>query len=196
MHRNLRPLPHRQSSVHGNTTSDSSSTPSSIPPTPEEAIQGSHLQLLMAEQQEGQDNRIPSPPLGQGVPHIPGYTPVPQMVKPAKLDKFSGIDNDIRAQTWITLFEVHTRSSPDTRVEQLLYNLQGQALEWYGDEVAVMIDPDWITVRDLFISRFGTATSTPLLDAMKRRLKQGEKLKNTTRIKCVFSVELHYQNLR
>ena len=59
--------------------------------------------------------------------------------------------------------------------EALLYNLKGIALEWYGDEIASsVVDLTWQQVRERTIRRFGISTSTPLIDAQRRRLKLGE----------------------
>ena len=54
-----------------------------------------------------------------------------------RLDKFSGANTDIRIQTWLRLYEVHTDGESDKdRIRSLIYTLKGIALEWYGDEIA------------------------------------------------------------
>ena len=91
-----------------------------------------------------------------------------------KLDKYDGLTKDIRVQTWLRLYEVHTdgRSSAE-RSRNLLYNLKGIALEWYGDEIAGS-NYTWDQIKDRMTRRFGISTATPLIDAQRRRLKREE----------------------
>ena len=73
----------------------------------------------------------------------------------------------MRVQSWLTLFEVDTHNLPDAdRIRDLLFKIKGIALEWHGDEI------EWTDVRDCMISRFSLSTSTPLIDAQRRRLKR------------------------
>ena len=115
-------------------------------------------------------------PPGQGGQNLVSQQNPFNPVRPQKLDKYDGNNKDIRIQTWLTLFEVHTFDFTDSqRIRALLYNLKGIALEWYGDEIASsVVELTWQQVRDRTIRRFGISTSTPLIDAQRRRLKLGE----------------------
>ena len=43
-----------------------------------------------------------------------------------RLDKFDGVNKDIRVQTWLKLYEVYTATSTEEqRIRQLLFNLEG-----------------------------------------------------------------------
>lgn len=112
--------------------------------------------------------------------------PTATTVTPApKLDKYDGVCKDIRVQTWLRLFEVHTSEENDTaRIKSLMYNLKGIALEWYGDEIAANTSiKQWSTVKDKMTKRFGLETSTPLIDAQRRKLKRDETVEDYFREK-------------
>ena len=91
-----------------------------------------------------------------------------------KFPKYSGYDKELRVQTWLALFEVHTDDKSEAeRTKLLMYSLDKSALEWYGD-VVVGNNLSWLTVKELMIARFGTSTATPLIDAQRRRLQKNE----------------------
>ena len=122
-----------------------------------------------------EDNNSIPPGQGQNPPRF--LSPVvPTGTAQTKFDKYDGLSKDIRIQTWLTLFEVHTQDANDTdRTRALLYNLKGPALEWYGDEIASSVVPlTWLQVRERMIRRFGIGTATPLIDAQRRRLRRDE----------------------
>ena len=75
-----------------------------------------------------------------------------------------------------SLYEVDTHNLPDAdRIRALIFNIKGIALEWFGDEIGHAVTAlEWTDVRDRMISRFGISTSTPLIDAQRRRLKRDE----------------------
>ena len=91
-----------------------------------------------------------------------------------KLQKYSGQGEEIRAQSWIKLFELHCPD--DTKPKVLFYHLQGRALEWYADEIAETTIINWNTVKQKFLARFGSTTATPLIDAQRIYLRQGQKV--------------------
>ena len=107
--------------------------------------------------------------------------------KQEKLAKFNGINKDIRVQTWLKLFEVHTISYPHAqRVQNLLYYLTDTALEWYGDEIADnIINPQytWDFVKQKMIRRFGSTTAQPLIEAQNLCLTFGQTLEEYFRAK-------------
>ena len=126
------------------------------------------------------------------------FAPIPQIgaqqqtiafvqPKPEKLSKFNGISKEIRVQTWLKLFEVHTISYSDAqRVQNLLYYLSDIALEWYGDEVADNIhNPqyNWDYVKQKMIRRFGSSTAQPLIEAQDLSLRSGQTLEDYYRAK-------------
>ena len=117
---------------------------------------------------------LPVQPTSQ-VPHNPDVLPMDPQFR-NKLERFDGTDDTVRVQTWLTLFEVHTSPLNDSqRIRTLIYSLKGPALEWFGDEIALHATTiTWSETKDKFIRRFGVATSTPLIDAQRRRLKREE----------------------
>ena len=116
----------------------------------------------------------PVPPTSQVLPN-PDVLPMDPHFR-NKLERFDGTDDTVRVQTWLTLFEVHTSPLNDSqRIRTLIYSLKGPALEWFGDEIAPHAETiTWSETKDKFIRRFGVATSTPLIDAQRRRLKREE----------------------
>ena len=117
---------------------------------------------------------LPMQPTSQ-VPHNPDVLPMDPQFR-NKLERFDGTDDTVRVQTWLTLFEVHMSPLNDSqRIRTLIYSLKGPALEWFGDEIAPHATTiTWSETKDKFIRRFGVATSTPLIDAQRRRLKREE----------------------
>ena len=123
--------------------------------------------------------------------------PIPQMSgatqqivfqpKPEKLTKFNGITKDIRVQTWLKLFEVHTIACSDLqRVQNLMYYLSDTALEWYGDEIASNIgNPqyNWDFVQQKMVRRFGTSTAQPLIEVKNMSLRRDQTLEDYYRAK-------------
>ncbi len=92
-----------------------------------------------------------------------------------KFEKFTGADKEIRIQTWLRLFEVHTEGqNEEKRIISLMYSLGGSALEWYGDEIAGRSITQWEVVKNKFIKRFGVSTATPLIDAQRLYLKRDQ----------------------
>ena len=90
-----------------------------------------------------------------------------------KLDKFDGHDKDLRVQTWLKLFDVHTNGQSDAdKIHILLYNLKGAALEWYGDEIAGKTKLTWPQVQAKMFRRFGIESAHPLIDAQKMHLSR------------------------
>ena len=100
-----------------------------------------------------------------------------------RLDKYDGVNKDIRVQTWIRLYEVYTHGKTnDEPICLLLFNLKGLALEWFGDEIAGQTYT-WQQIEDRMEERFGFTTATPLLDAQNRRLSRDEKVEDYYRNK-------------
>ncbi|UYV81569.1 hypothetical protein LAZ67_20001557, partial [Cordylochernes scorpioides] len=89
-----------------------------------------------------------------------------------KLQKYSGNQKDIRAQSWVKLFELHV--ADEDKGKLFFYYLEGRALEWYADEIAGTNIKQWETFKQKFITRFGSTTATPLIDAQRRYLRRDE----------------------
>ncbi|UYV79061.1 Transposase [Cordylochernes scorpioides] len=89
-----------------------------------------------------------------------------------KLQKYSGDQKDIRAQSWVKLFELHV--TDEDKGKLFFYYLEGRALEWYADEIAGTNIKQWETIKQKFITRFGSSTATPLIDAQRRYLRRDE----------------------
>ena len=123
------------------------------------------------------------------------YAPIPQAPPQQivfqhnqdKLSKFSGNSKDIRIQTWLKLFEVHTIAySNAQRVQHLLYYLSDAALEWYGDDVANNIaNPQytWDFIKQKMVRRFGCSTAQPLIEAKDLSLQRDQTLEEYYRAK-------------
>ena len=90
--------------------------------------------------------------------------------------KFAGLKTVIRADLWINLFEVVTRSKPDSeRIFTMMAYLTDDALNWFASDIAPYLDQiDWPTVREHFIARFGPAIANPIVESQHRRLKATE----------------------
>ena len=122
---------------------------------------------------------------------IPQMSGTPQQIvlqpKPEKLSKFNGVTKEIRVQTWLKLFEVHTIAFSDLqRVQNLLYYLSDVALEWYGDEIADNIgNPqyNWDLVKQRMVRRFDCSSAQPLIEAKDLKLKQNQTLEDYYRAK-------------
>ncbi len=74
------------------------------------------------------------------------------------------------------MFEAHTEGKTEAeRKKELMYNLKGSALEWYGDEIASDSSIKvWNTIKTKMIARFGVKTATPLIDAQRTKLKRDQ----------------------
>ena len=138
---------------------------------------GNPLRIISEEEQSLSASRIMSPQ-----PTHPTQSMAYQPPFKSKLEKYGGTKSDVRIQTWIKLFELHTMGLNDMqRVQALVYSLKGLALEWFGDEIAGSVLPSWQIVKDRIITRFGFSTASPLIEAQRRYLKREE------------SVEIYYQ---
>ncbi|UYV74269.1 K02A2.6-like, partial [Cordylochernes scorpioides] len=70
------------------------------------------------------------------------------------------------------LFELHV--TDEDKGKLFFYYLEGRALEWYADEIAGTNIKQWVTIKQIFITRFGSSTATPLIDAQRRYLRRDE----------------------
>lgn len=91
-----------------------------------------------------------------------------------KLEKFAGIKSHIKVASWITLFEVVARTANKTtdadKTGLLIEYLEGEALQWYADEVAANIDTAaWVDSMAKMKTRFGERTIDPVLAAHRRK---------------------------
>ena len=91
------------------------------------------------------------------------------------LSNFNGYNQPIIQ--WFAQFEEYLRSNQITteqiKVIQLMYFLNGTAVEWYADNIADHIkDPqyDWEFVKQKMFRRFGSSTDRLLIEAPKRSL--------------------------
>ena len=92
------------------------------------------------------------------------------------LAKYSGHKTIIRADMWISLFEVITRDKDDSyRIFEMMAYLTDDALNWFATDIAPKLDNiKWKQVKDEFIARFGPAIANPLVESQHRRLKFNE----------------------
>ncbi len=82
----------------------------------------------------------------------------------ARLARFNGSASTIRADLWINLFESATNQLPEGRVHQLMFHLDGEALEWYAEDIApISSGMQWIACRACFLARFGAIIENPIL---------------------------------
>lgn len=72
--------------------------------------------------------------------------------------------------TWINIYELLTCGMSDQqKITGLARNLEGEALQWFGEDVLVnMQSLTWAECRSQMLARFGEAVSSPLLEATKR----------------------------
>ena len=103
-----------------------------------------------------------------------------------KFPKYDGANNDLRVQTWLKLYDRYTATKPEAeKISELLFHLNGRALEWFGDEIADQTY-SWQEIKTRMTERFGFTSATPLIDAQNRRLLRTEKVEDYYREKMRF----------
>lgn len=105
-----------------------------------------------------------------------------------KFPKFDGENTDVRIQTWIKLYELHTEGSTDKdRINKLMFVLLGKALEWFGSDIAghptIKL---WETVKVKMIKRFGCQKGNALIQAQKIRLRRDQSVEEYYREKIYY----------
>ncbi|UYV67856.1 hypothetical protein LAZ67_5002259 [Cordylochernes scorpioides] len=80
--------------------------------------------------------------------------------------------SNMKALSWVKLFELHV--TDEDKGKLFFYYLEERALEWYTDEIAGTNINQWVTIKQKFITRFGSSTATPLIDAHRRYLRRDE----------------------
>lgn len=98
-----------------------------------------------------------------------------------RLVKFTDKEAGIKINVWLNLFEVITSGTKTDfeRGARLISNLAGDALNFYGEEIAPRLkDLNWLKIRSLLEQRYGQESASPLLTAFKRRFKQPESVQS------------------
>ena len=96
------------------------------------------------------------------------------VAKGTLIDRFTGSDSKINAKSWIKLYEHIAKDlEDDSKVQVLTSYLSNDALMWFSDEI-VGNGMNWHEVRTEFLSRYGTATVPPAVEAEQRRLLPNE----------------------
>ena len=111
--------------------------------------------------------------------------------KKPQLPKFKSADQDKTVRAWLVIFEAHTSATATDRAKDLMYYLEGPALEWYADEVVGSNISNWDTVKNRLIVRFGSTTSQPLLDANHMTKKFGQSVEDYFRSKMRLLKQTH-----
>lgn len=98
---------------------------------------------------------------------------MPDTKKP-QLQRFSGMKSQIKVSSWLSLFEVAAKTLKITddpgKIGLLMEYLEGEALQWYADELAPNMETlTWTTANDRMKNRFGERTIDPVLAAQRRR---------------------------
>lgn len=140
-----------------------------------------HPYGMIKEQEELSDNEIESIPEhhldSQEMNFGGGDRMVPFVKSFPKLVRFAGEKSSIKVSSWLKLFNVasiHCRDTP-TKISMLMSYLDGQALNFFADEIASNINTiSWEQVVQLFEERFGEELVCPILAANKRRLQRNE----------------------
>lgn len=114
--------------------------------------------------------QVPPPQHNTAPPALPSR-PAP---RGGAITRFNGGDTRLQAGAWLAVFEtVYKGVDPEEKTRDLASYLAGDALDWYAHEVADQ-DADWPTVRQRFLSRFGTACIDPGVLLMERRKRRSE----------------------
>ena len=93
--------------------------------------------------------------------------------------RFSGEISTVKIDRWIKLFEVVSadQATDQLKVRLLMKYLDGDALNWYADDVVPSIaTTTWDQVKEKIIRRFGQAVVCPVVTASRRRLLKNEKV--------------------
>ena len=90
--------------------------------------------------------------------------------------RYGSSKNTMRAEAWVSIYEKHMSNKSDNeRVDHMYRFLDGDAVNWFAEEVAIMSStPAWATVKQQFINRFGSVMIRPIIQAQKRYLRKSE----------------------
>ena len=112
-----------------------------------------------------------------------------------KIPKFKSAEQDISVRSWVKAFEALTKNKTDAeQIEELMQYLDGPAFEWYCDEILNSRVTLWDTCKNRLITRFGSTTSTPLLDAAQMSKKFGQSIEEYYRTKMRLLKQTHLNN--
>lgn len=93
--------------------------------------------------------------------------------------RFSGSDQGVRIEAWISLYEVVMSGKTDAeKVKLLLYYLDSDAITWFSEDIAPRLDSHpWNDVKSAMIARFGQKVVRPIIAAQSRYLQRTETIK-------------------
>lgn len=92
-----------------------------------------------------------------------------------KLAKFRGDGDKIKINVWLKIFE---SIFPKEATTKLVYYLEGNALEYYGEHILGSNISSWETIKAKLTTRFGPKIHSNLLVGMQRRLKLNENVQS------------------
>jgi hypothetical protein len=97
-----------------------------------------------------------------------------RFIRGSVIERFNANNGHQRAETWIALYErVSVKLNNDERIDALISYLTGDALTWFGDEIASKTYM-WSEVKQRFLERFSIATVAPLVAASQLRMNRSD----------------------
>lgn len=110
----------------------------------------------------------------QNQPHAPNRM---QDAGRLMIARYRNNSEGVRITAWLNLFELVTTdaASDVQRITCLMRYVEGEALTWFGDEIAPRANQlTWAQVKQQMMTRFGEIIIRPLIAAHKRTLRQTE----------------------
>lgn len=106
------------------------------------------------------------------------------------VDPFLGKDGEVNAQGWFDLLEhaierEYSNVNDVTKYSIFTRHLRKEAQEWLGKQLCVLgRNPQWNTVRELFITNYGSTVLPPAVEAATLKFKLSEDIDKYFARKC------------
>ena len=102
--------------------------------------------------------------------------PESSALNPRRIAAFSGSDQSVRIESWLSLFELVSDGKADrARLILLMQYLSGEAINWFATDICPVIDTlSWNDAKKLMTQRFGTPVVHPIIEAQKQVLSRAD----------------------
>ena len=93
-----------------------------------------------------------------------------------RIATFSGTEQNVRIDSWLSLFELVSDGKADReRLILLMQYLTGEAINWFATDICPFIDTlTWRDAKNKMTQRFGTPLVHPIIEAQKRVLTRAD----------------------
>ena len=92
--------------------------------------------------------------------------PESSALNPRRIAAFSGSDQSVRIESWLSLWLVSNGKADRARLILLMQYLSGEAINWFATDICPVIDTlSWNDAKKLMTQRFGTPVVHPIIEA-------------------------------